>query len=93
MRWAGMLIVVLGMAAALTACVTDDREWMKLSEKYTTEDFRRDLKTCTGKDDKIDDPSMKNLGWVTVSRGRDSRPADPYGPAQQGLGKNVGKGK
>ena len=78
------LLVAAGALATLTACATDTREWMKLNEKYTTEEFRRDLKSCSGQDDKIDDACMKRLGWVAVSPGRDSRPSDPYGPAQQG---------
>ena len=81
MRWGGVLIVAVA-AVVLAGCAGDDRDWMKLNEKYTTEDFRRDLKTCT-KNDKIDDACMRRLGWVSVSKGRDEKPSDPYGPAQQ----------
>lgn len=82
MRWKGLLVLTV-MTVLLAGCATDDRDWMKLNEKYTTEDFRRDLKTCT-KNDTVDDACMQRLGWVSVSRGRDEKPSDPYGPAQQG---------
>ena len=82
MRWRVLLIASVG-AAAFAGCATDDRDWMKLNERYTTEDFRRDLKACT-RNDKLDDACMQGLGWVSVSKGRDDKPADPYGPAQQG---------
>lgn len=86
MRWTGLLIV-LGAAATLAACTSDNREWMKLNQKYTTEDFRRDLKSCTDKKDKIDDECMRRLGWVPVSPGRDQKAPEPYAPAQMGIGR------
>ena len=81
-----VLLIAAVAAAAFTGCASDDRDWMKLNEKYTTEDFRRDLKTCT-RNDKLDDACMQRLGWVSVSKGRDDKPADPYGSAQQGRSK------
>ena len=40
---AGLLALTIG---ALVACgsATDDREWMKVNEKYSGEDFNRDVK-------------------------------------------------
>jgi hypothetical protein len=85
MRWRGVLIVAVA-AVVFAGCASDDRDWMKLNEKYTIADFQRDLKTCT-KNDTVDDACMKRLGWVSVSKGRDEKPSDPYGSAQQGRSK------
>jgi hypothetical protein len=76
-------VVLLGIAATLGGCAGDDREWMKLNEKYTTEEFRRDLKSCTRKGDKVDEACMKRLGWVSVSPGREAKPTEPYAPVDQ----------
>ena len=57
---------VLGLAVVTTGCATDQREWMKVDQKYTTEEFRRDLEQCTVKG-KLDDECMKSKGWVTVT--------------------------
>ncbi len=80
MRVRGYLIVV-GMVVAAVGCATEERDWMKLNERYTTEDFRRDLKACT-RNDKLDEACMQRLGWVSVSKGRDEKPADPTQPSR-----------
>jgi hypothetical protein len=56
------------LVAALTAagCSSDERQWMKLSEKYTTEEFRRDHAACS-KGGKLDDTCMRSRGWVAVN--------------------------
>jgi hypothetical protein len=67
------------LVAALTAagCASDDRQWMKLSEKYTTEDFRRDHAACS-KGGKLDDACMRSRGWVAVNpMGKAETPKDP----------------
>ena len=54
------------VALATSACGTDNREWMKLDQNYTTAEFRRDLRECTVKG-KLDDDCMKARGWVAVT--------------------------
>jgi hypothetical protein len=55
------------LALALAACSTgDDRQWLKVDQKYTTEEFRRDFAACT-RDGKLDDPCMRTRGWVAVN--------------------------
>ena len=68
----GLLMFVIG---ALVACgtATDDREWMKVNEKYTGEDFSRDVKACSTSG-KLDDTCMRGRGWVAVSRGKPDTP-------------------
>jgi hypothetical protein len=77
MRWT--LGPILTCAALLAAgCATDDRQWMKLSDKYTTGDFRRDHADCS-KSGKLDDGCMRGRGWVAVSpAGKSETPKDPY---------------
>ena len=77
MRW---IVGPILTAAALLAggCATDERQWLKLNEKYTTEDFRRDHSACS-KSGKLDDACMRSRGWVAVNPGAKSEtPRDPY---------------
>jgi hypothetical protein len=57
------------LALALAGCGTsDDRQWLKVDQKYTTEEFRRDHAACT-RDGKLDDACMRSRGWVAVNPG------------------------
>jgi hypothetical protein len=63
--------LLIGALAGCASSGADDREWMKINEKYTGEDFRRDVKTCmTGS--RLDDACMRAKGWVDVSRGKEA---------------------
>ena len=75
-------LAVLALVPALTACgQTDDRQWMKINERYTTEQFRRDYTECSAKAE-LDDACMKNRGWVEVTRSKSDRDTDPRTPEQ-----------
>jgi hypothetical protein len=73
------------LAAALSALVLagcgaiDNREWMKVGEKYTTEEFRRDVRECS-KSGKVNDECMRARGWVSVSPGRSPDKAQEQQP-------------
>jgi hypothetical protein len=70
-------ILALGALAA-GGCAIDDRQWLKLNERYTTEEFRRDHAACT-KGGKLDDVCMRARGWVAVNPGKTvETPKDPY---------------
>ena len=78
------------LALAVAGCGSgDDRQWLKVDQKYTTEEFRRDHAACT-RDGKLDDACMRSRGWVavnpTVTKGEQVRDpnASPLGPAQKG---------
>jgi len=73
-------LIGLGLVVALAGCAADDREWMKINEKYTTEDFRRDYAACS-KSGKLDEECMKHRGWVAVTAPKqaDKPYGDPYG--------------
>lgn len=57
---------VLGLAVVSAGCGSDQREWMKVDQKYTTEEFRRDFAQCTVKG-LLDEECMKARGWVAVT--------------------------
>ena len=70
-------LALLALAAALAGCGgADDRQWMKINERYTTEEFQRDYKACSPKST-LDDDCMRNRGWVEVSRSKTERDTDP----------------
>jgi hypothetical protein len=70
-------IVTLITLLVLAGCASDDREWMKLSERYTVEEFRRDHKACS-QGGKVDDACMRSRGWVAVNpSGTPEVPKDP----------------
>jgi hypothetical protein len=77
MRWTlGLILTCAALIAA--GCASDDRQWMKLSEKYTTEDFRRDHAACS-KGGRLDDSCMRGRGWVAVNpTGKSETSKDPY---------------
>jgi hypothetical protein len=70
-------LALVGIAFGTTACGgIDDRQWMKISQRYTTEEFRRDLAECSPKKT-LDEECMKTRGWVDVSRSKSERDTDP----------------
>ncbi len=65
------------LVAALAGCgSSDDRQWMKINERYTTEEFQRDYKACTPQST-LDEDCMRNRGWVEVSRSKSEIDSDP----------------
>jgi hypothetical protein len=70
----------LALLAVLAAgCAIDERQWMKVNEKYTTEEFRRDHAACS-KSGKLDEACMRARGWVAVnpSGTKAEEPKDPH---------------
>jgi hypothetical protein len=61
---------IAACTALLAACSTPtEREWMKVSERYTVADFRRDYAECS-RGGTLDESCMRNRGWVPVSAGK-----------------------
>jgi hypothetical protein len=79
---------VLTVAALLAAagCASDERQWLKLNEKYTTEEFQRDHAVCS-RGGKLDDACMRSRGWVAVNPSGKPEVKDPraqeLGPPSQ----------
>jgi hypothetical protein len=73
----GRILVVA--ALLLAGCSSyDERQWLKLDQKYTTEEFRRDHAACS-KGGRLDDACMRGRGWVAVNpAGKSETPKDPY---------------
>jgi hypothetical protein len=73
-----LLMLALG---ALAACAssTENREWMKVDQKYTGEEFRRDVAACS-KSGKLDDTCMRARGWVDVSSNKVEKPVESSKP-------------
>ena len=73
-------LCLLGIGIVLSGCASDEREWMKLDQKYTTAEFRRDLSECTIKG-KLDEECMKARGWVAVASPKaEPKKEDPLAP-------------
>ncbi|MBI2217823.1 MAG: hypothetical protein HYU51_11040 [Candidatus Rokubacteria bacterium] len=61
-------LVTLGAVLAIASCASEpEREWMKVNERYTVEQFRRDHAECSRKG-KLDEACMHARGWVDVKR-------------------------
>ena len=68
---------LVGIVLGAAACGgIDDRQWMKVNQRYTTEEFRRDVSECSPKST-LDEECMKARGWVDVSRSKTERDHDP----------------
>jgi hypothetical protein len=72
----GVLIVL--WAAGLAACGSvDNRDWMKVGQRYTKEEFQRDYRECERGEDKAFEGCMRQRGWVPVNPSKaDQAPPD-----------------
>jgi hypothetical protein len=62
--------------ALLAGCADDSRQWMKVDEKYTVAEFRRDHAACT-QGGKLDEACMRSKGWVDVKSPKADKPSEP----------------
>lgn len=69
-------LLVVGLTVALAACSGPEREWMKVNQPYTAEDFRRDVAECM-RGGKLDEACMKGRGWVSVSPQKVDKAPEP----------------
>jgi hypothetical protein len=72
---ARVFLTALPLCAGLVACGPPEREWMKINESYTKEEFRRDLTACT-RGTTLDEACMKSRGWVSVSAPKQVKPPE-----------------
>jgi hypothetical protein len=73
--WLWRLLTGLALTGVLGACAQPEREWMKIGQAYTVEEFRRDRRECT-RAGVLDEGCMKSRGWVSLSP-RPEKPPDP----------------
>jgi hypothetical protein len=72
----------LGLLLALAGCA-QEKEWMKVGQPYTTEEFRRDYAECS-RGGSLDESCMRSRGWVSVSPGRVEKPLPAPDPRRPG---------
>ena len=77
-----ILLATLSLCAGLAACASTDREWMKINESYTKEEFRRDVAQCS-RGTTLDEACMKSRGWVSVT-GKQAKPPEQQQPQMPG---------
>lgn len=83
MRATRPVLTLLVLAAALAGCAVE-KQWMKVSEPYTTAEFRRDYAECSKKSGELDEDCMRARGWVEMKLSRGDRAADnPAAPPVQ----------
>ena len=69
-------MALLIAAATLAGCASQEKQWMKVGQSYTTTEFRRDHAECSAKGSKLDDDCMRARGWVDVKPSKGDRAAD-----------------
>lgn len=68
--------ILLAVVVAGVACSSGrDVEWMKVNQKYTTAEFRRDYAECE-KSGKLDE-CLQGRGWVSVTTPNVPKPTVP----------------
>lgn len=70
------LLTALGAAFVVSACSSaTDLEWMKVNQRYTAAEFRRDYAECD-KAGKLDE-CLRSRGWVSVTAQSAPKPVTP----------------
>jgi hypothetical protein len=77
-------LVVFAALGTFACTASDNREWMKVNQRYTTQEFVRDHKACS-RDGKPDEACMRQRGWVPVNPSKaDSEPPAEAIPRSRG---------
>lgn len=79
----GLTLVLAGSLLAVGCSSDRDRQWYKPGANYTVAEFNRDRDECT-KGRELDEPCMKQRGWVPLSSDRE--PSSEIKPAQSPRG-------
>jgi hypothetical protein len=69
--WPSLLTAVAVLV--LGACASDERQWMKVNQPYSTQEFRRDFAECSARGS-LDEICMRARGWVTVNPSKRETP-------------------
>jgi hypothetical protein len=67
------LVIALSCLGLVACSALDSREWMKIDQRYTKQEFQRDHKECSRKGD-LDEPCMRQRGWVPVNPTKEEAP-------------------
>ncbi|HSE91839.1 MAG TPA: hypothetical protein VLF19_00925 [Methylomirabilota bacterium] len=68
--------VAVLVVLAVSACAEPEREWLKVNQPYSAEEFRRDIAACT-QGSALDEECMKGRGWISVSAKRSEKSQEP----------------
>lgn len=68
--------------AALGACATPEKQWLKVDQNYTVEEFRRDYAACS-RTGTLDEACLRARGWVDVKPSRGDRAAETPPPTNE----------
>jgi hypothetical protein len=66
-----LLLLLIAMAGALSACGSAEKQWYKPGADYTVADFQRDRAACE-KGGALDEVCLKQRGWVPLSVDKDT---------------------
>ena len=78
-----IVVCALGM---IGCSATDARQWMKVEQRYTKEEFQRDYRECSRRGD-LDDVCMRQRGWVAVNPAKSEAPPPPPATPPRGRGR------
>ena len=84
MRFHLSLLLFVLSVLALAGCFADRRDWMKVDQRYTKEEFQRDYKDCGGSSTDPDEACMRARGWVPVNPPKSEAPPPPPPPRSRG---------
>ena len=77
-------LAVLALATLVLGGCEAPKQWMKVSEPYTTAEFRRDYAECSKtKSGDLDENCMRSRGWVEMKPSKADRAADNPPPPPQ----------
>lgn len=77
------LLLVLSVLV-LSGCFSEKRDWMKIDQKYTKEEFQRDYRKCELGGKEVDEPCMRERGWVPVNPAKSEAAPPTPGPRSRG---------
>ena len=83
MRLLSAVLITLAVLPFAACSAHDDREWMKVNQRYTKQEFQRDHKECSRKGD-LDDACMRQRGWVSVNPSKSEPQKSPDPLPQRG---------
>jgi hypothetical protein len=85
MRLRMSFLIVLAALGTVACGTLDDREWLKVNQRYTKEEFVRDHRECS-RDGKPDEACMRQRGWVPVNPSKADAPP-PMDPLPRSRGR------
>jgi hypothetical protein len=80
-----LLLIAMDALLAFAGCASPERQWMKVGQQYTVEEYRRDHAACL-KNGKLDEDCMRSRGWVDLAPNVEKPPPPPGDYRRSGPG-------